>query len=81
MSADGKAPGRGIGSLGWPDGANVRLNKRGVAQRSVGLDGEHGETATAIIGDKNKLSERIDAQVGGPPALRAHDIEEGQVTG
>ena len=81
VATEGKASGWGIGRLGRAHGTKVLLNKRGVAQRSVGLDGEDGEAATAVIGDEHKLPEWIDAQVGRPRALRAYDIEKRQVTG
>src|SRR5487761_1740918 len=58
VSAERKAARRRIGRLRWPNIAGVDMHIDCRAQRSIRVDWYHCETASTIIGDKDKLSRR-----------------------
>ena len=53
----------------------------GITQRAIRPDGQDGHIASAIIGDEDVLSLRIDAKVGGSGSFRADNVQERQVPG
>ncbi len=61
--------------------ADVLLDKACVSKRSVREYRQDGKAAAAVIRDEHELSQRIDAQVRGAGALRAHHIEDRQIAG
>ena len=52
-----------------------------VAERSIRLDGKHGDAATAVIRDEYELPEGINAEMSRTCALRADHIQLSEIPG
>src|SRR5690348_2674648 len=81
VPADGKTTRRRAGGVLRSQRTFVLVNVAGGPQLSVGMNGQHRDTSTLIIGSKNVTAGRVDTDVGWPGAFRTDGIEKIQMAG